>query len=798
MKKLLHLSVLPALLLAANTLISQNYNLTLRATLDFPGQTLANVCGYTAPDGSEYALVGGSKGLIIIDISNPDAPEQIVQIPGPDNLWKEIKTYRHFAYVTSEGGGGVQIVDLSGLPDGNINYQNYTGDGNIFNNLNQIHALHIDTTRGYLYAYGANNGNLFNGGAVVLNLNPDPYNPVFAGSFGQLGYIHDGYADNDTLYGCHIEQGYLSIVDMSDKANPVALGTVETPARFTHNSWMLGDRKHILTTDEKVPSFLTAYDISDPQDIKELDRFSPNDGFQSIGHNTHVINNFAVTSWYTDGVSIVDAHRPDNLVQVGYYDTWPGTGPSFDGCWGVYPFFPSGTVIASNIQPARLFILKPTYVRAAYLEGQVTDGCTGQALIGASVKILNGDPLAATTTQNNGSFKTGQRQTGAFTVEISKPGYVTQTFNVNLAAAQVSSLNVVLERISAVNISGQVRDNATQQPIPNASILLANAEQQYPVQTNGNGQFNLDCVSAGQYTVIAGAWGYLPATISIVGGTPVQINLQKGYYDDFALNYNWTTASTASAGAWELGNPNGTTNNDQFCNPEDDASVDFNERCFVTGNGGGNAGTDDVDNGTVTLTTPVMRLAGYNGAKLNFYYWFYNGGGTGSPLNDQFEVRVTNGVSTATIFTQTASESAWRFSGDIELANFITLNDNVKVQFITADQPQPNGHLVEAAVDVFRVTPGSTTSLSQTPDPAAELSAQPNPSVDAFNLRFAWPGAGDPVLEVRNTVGQLVLQQVLGAESGRVQVGADWPRGLYFATLRDGARGGNTIKLVKQ
>ncbi|MFM7156049.1 MAG: hypothetical protein ACKOZV_18185, partial [Bacteroidota bacterium] len=154
----------------------------------------------------------GSKGLIVVDITNPDAPQQIVQIPGPDNLWKEIKVYGHYAYVTSEGGQGVQIVDMSPLPSADLPHKYYKGDGAINGQLNSIHALHIDVKKGFLYAYGSN---LFSGGAVVLNL-ADPYNPTYAGKFDQLGYIHDGYADNDTLYAAHIYTGQLSIVDMSD------------------------------------------------------------------------------------------------------------------------------------------------------------------------------------------------------------------------------------------------------------------------------------------------------------------------------------------------------------------------------------------------------------------------------------------------------------------------------------------------------------------------------------------------------------------------------------------------------
>ena len=238
------------LLYSSLALPAQNLNTTFRSKMTFTGQTLANVWGYSA-GGREYALLGARNGLIIVDITDPDNPAQIVQIPGPANLWKEIKTCSHYAYVVSEGGWGVQIIDLSNLPSPNLAYHSYNGDGAINGQFNKAHALHIDTTRGFLYAHGSN---LFSGGPVVLDLNNDPYNPVYAGKFNQLGYVHDGYVDNDTLYGSHIYDGILSIVDMSDKQNPVVLGTIETPGQFTHNSWLLDNHKVVLTTDEATPS----------------------------------------------------------------------------------------------------------------------------------------------------------------------------------------------------------------------------------------------------------------------------------------------------------------------------------------------------------------------------------------------------------------------------------------------------------------------------------------------------------------------------------------------------------------
>jgi len=792
------------LLLTCFPVFSQDFNLQLRSTLEYPGQTLANICGY-AQDGREYALLGARNGMVIVDVTNPSSPVNITQIPGPANLWKEIKVYQHYAYVTSEGGQGLQIIDLSNLPNTNLNSHFYTGDGIIAGQLNTIHALHIDTLKGFVYLYG---GSLLDGAVKVLDLNADPYNPTYAGKFDALGYVHDGFAYNDTLYACHIYSGLLSIVDMSDKSNPVLLGTVQTPGKFTHNSWLTDDHKHILTTDENenAPSFVTSYDISDPQDIIELDRVSPNDGNGSIGHNVHVLNDFAITSWYTDGVVISDVHRPDNHVITAWYDTWPVAVPSdkFDGCWGVYPFLPSGTIVVSNIPNinggnGKLFVLTPTYVRAAYLEGKVTNGCNGQPMIGATIEVNSNNPWINTVTNNAGIFKTGQVETGDFKVTISKPGFQSQIIDISLATAQVTELNITLQPANATNISGTVLDQTTLLPIANANVTLTGPGGTSSVQAVPNGQYLLECVSGGDYTISAGEWGYLSETITVaaqdLGAVPT-IYLEKGYYDDFGLDLGWATQIGATAGAWERGEPVGTDFGNEYSNPEFDIDFDGNDQCYVTGNGGGQPGTDDVDAGSVTLFSPSMDLAGYDDAVLTFWYWFFNDGGQGGAPNDNLLVQVSNGSQTVTIKEETTTASEWRFSQEIHLKDYITLSNNVQVRFIATDNAP--GHLVEAAVDAFKVVPIEVSGLKPVIDPGAGLNATPNPSATDFVLAYDWQKAQHMTLEVRNALGQLVYTQSLGAKSGTVVCGNAWPQGVYFATLRDSNSQSASVRLVKQ
>jgi len=485
---------------------AQNTNIVFRSKMTFPGQTVANVWGYSTAE-SEYALIGASKGLIIADITNPDAPAQIVQIPGPNSLWKEVRTYEHYAYMVTEGGGGVQIVDLSNLPSPNLASKYYTGDGPIQGQLGKIHALHIDETKGFLYAYG---GGMFNGGAKVFDLKNDPYNPTYVGKFDQLGYIHDGYVDNDTMYAGHIYQGKFSIVDMSDKSNPKLLATQNTPNNFTHNTWLSDNRKTLFTTDETANSFLAAYDISDPENIRLLDKIQSNPGSNSAVHNTIVKGNFAITAWYKDGFTIVDISRPDNLVQVGNYDTYPSSsGSGFDGCWGAYPYFPSGNIIASTMSApgsiGELWVLTPTYVQACYLEGAIVNGLTGNPLSNATVAIVGGDQ---TSTQPDGTFKIGQERPGYFTVRISCAGFETQEYTVYFQRGDVRTLNITLYPNGGLTVDGQVVRDSDGAPVPNAMVAFFSASAAYQTTADADGAFSISGLPPGLYDVAAGADGY--------------------------------------------------------------------------------------------------------------------------------------------------------------------------------------------------------------------------------------------------------------------------------------------------
>lgn len=788
MQKALFLICTIWLSLAINA-FAQNANIALRSSVKFPGQTLANVCGYAA-NGREYALLGASKGLIILDVTNPDAPVNIVQIPGPDNLWKEIKVYKQYAYVTSEGGEGVQIVDMGNLPSADLPFHHYKGNGAISGQLNSIHALHIDETAGFLYLWGSN---LFNGTAVVCDLNADPYNPNFAGKFDKLGYIHDGYVDNDTMYAAHIYEGLFSIVNMADKSNPVLLGTQETPNKFPHNTWLSEDRKILFTTDEVDNSFLTAYDISNPSDIKFLDKIQSNPGSNSIVHNTHIRGNYAITSWYQDGITIVDATQPDNLVQVGNYDTWPGSGGGFDGCWGVYPFLPSGTLIVSNITTpdqgsSEAFILTPAYKRACYLTGKVSHSATGNPIDNVQIRLVGGG--FSEISALDGAFRAGQAQPGNFMLEFKKNGYATKTVPVTLTTGQTTVINTTLDALSAHTISGVVVKKGTTNPVLNAHVAIYNDDIAFETAASSNGQFTIPNVFAGKYKIVAGAWGYEYQVLddqTIAANQTVTIELDKGYADDFIFDYGWKGSGTALTGVWERGVPltTGALNV-----PKEDAPQDLGNQCMLTGNNGNN---DQVESGTAILTSPLLNLRSYSDPYVQGALWCVSVDVFGA-FHDSIFVYINNGSTEKLLAAFKGDQAGWR-SLNHPIKSLLPLTSTMRLKIVCSDEPDiqlPDTY--EAAFDQFKIVE-APLAVGDFPNEAA-AKVQPNPFLHNTILEYQLPDDG-ATLQVFDITGRLKESVALSGTSGLATFGETLTEGIYMAQIMMDGKIMRTVKVVK-
>ena len=157
-----------------------------------------------------------------------------------------------------------------------------------------IHNIYIDG--GYLFTAGSNN---FNGGLLMFALFIDPWKPIYAGAY-DTRYVHDVYVRGTVLaYLAEIDDGLLTILDVSDHNDIKVLGSRTYEGAFTHNTWLNDDSTVCFTTDELSRAYIHAFDITDPADIKFLDRIRSSVGEgQATPHNTHVLNDYLITSYY--------------------------------------------------------------------------------------------------------------------------------------------------------------------------------------------------------------------------------------------------------------------------------------------------------------------------------------------------------------------------------------------------------------------------------------------------------------------------------------------------------------------
>lgn len=782
------LSVLCSVLLQAQLNIQQLGHFTFPQNV-----STSNLTGYADTLGREYALVGTSVGLSIVDITTPATPVQLFMVPGATGqgaFWREVREYKGYAYVTTEEQSGLQVVNLKYLPD-SIKYHTINPAG-----METSHTIFIDE-KGVAFVNGTDKG------LLMLDLNANGWNPSVLGDYN-LKYVHDCFVRNDTMWAAHINDGVVSVVDVTDKtAADNAANTLtqfSTPLDFSHNTWLSDDSRYLFTTDEKPSSHLTCYDVSDLNNITETDRTQVDPGSNTIIHNTHFLNNYCITSYYTYGITIHDVLRKNNLIEVGNFDSSPGyTGDGFHGAWGVWPYLPSGNIIISDIETG-LWIVKPTYRRAAYLEGVVSDSVCNTLLNGVKIEIVGAGVEDFTSV--TGKYSTGTVDSGMYTIRFSKPGYQTlEIDSVVLDNGFLTTFNIDLVPIATTKLLIRTVDSLSGAVLPFIRVKIVDAAgvTVQEVASNANGEYEICDFVQGQYDFYAGRWGrittYRSRNFTNVSDTVV-LPVAQGYYDDFVMNYGWTVSSTGSAGLWELGEPVGTQFQGLDANPENDIAGDYGSDCFVTGNGGGNAGDDDLDNGNTTLRSPLFDLTTYTNPYISFYTWFFNDGGQGTAPNDSFTVYLSNGFDTVSLVRMNADslQSEWAYH-QFRVEDFVFKAINMRL-LITAVDESP-GHLVEVAIDKFMVVDSPSINTSVT-DLSDELSVKTFPNPFSSELTVYCSSVPDNgILELQNTIGQVIYSQSISNQVTMLPLAEEMECGVYVLKIMSGNQLLKSKKVIK-
>ena len=622
-----------------------------------PEHDNGNDCwGYTSPSGTEYAIMGLHAGTSFVDISDPGDPQIVATIDGPDSLWRDMKTYQEYCYAVSEGGGGIQVIDLTQIDSGTVSLVNTI----LTPGIAATHNVAIDEESGFLYRLGG----AFRGMRCYDLATPS--NPVFVGAH-DVRYFHDAqivtytsgtYAGRQIAF-CAAGTGSngvgdpsVDILDVTDKQNIflVKRGYYPNP-QFSHQVWLSEDRQLLYVNDEldedgTVPTTTHVFDVSDLDNAAYTTSFDNSN--RAIGHNLYIKDGLIYEANYRSGVRVFETSNPLAPTEIAFFDSYVADNePNFNGVWSIYPFFDSGVLVVSDIEMG-LFVV---WIGAPLLEFSYPAGAP-------TLFDPAGEDFTVHITEQAG----GQIEAGTPTLHVDLGGGF-----VDLPMTDIGSGDFTASfpaTICGDSLSWFVSARST----------------------NGVRWKDLESAPVQSHTAVA--------------ANAIVLDL----LDDAESSAGWTVgdpSDTATTGLWVNDNPIGTT-----AQPEDDHTPAPGVNCWVTGQGsvGGATGAADVDGGATTLLSPIYDLSAADMGRVSYWRWYSND--LFSNVDDSFLVDISDDagaswVSLEILAPGDAQASGGWFEAVFNIGDFVSLTSQIQLRFIADDSG--NGSWVEAAIDDFAV-----------------------------------------------------------------------------------------------
>ncbi len=351
------------------------------------GVVVNDLWGWTDPStGKEYAIVGRTDGAAFVDVSDPYNPVYLGELLRTEgsrgSTWRDIKVYKNHAFIVSDGAQqhGMQVFDLTQLRE--VRGEPVTFSETVhYDNMASAHNIVINESTGFAFTVGSSAGGETCGGGLHMVNIQDPKNPTFAGCFAdpntgnqRTGYTHDAqcvtyqgpdadYQGREICFGSN--ETALSIADVTDKQNPVAVSSASYPnVAYSHQGWLTEDQRYFYMNDEGdegsglVSGTRTLiWDVADLDDPIIAGEYLAET--RTTDHNLYVVGQYMYQSNYLSGLRVLDINDPEHPVEVGYFDTVPygDNGPAQSGSWSNYPFFASGVIVVTSGREG-LFVLK--------------------------------------------------------------------------------------------------------------------------------------------------------------------------------------------------------------------------------------------------------------------------------------------------------------------------------------------------------------------------------------------------------------------------------------------------------
>lgn len=397
MKKLMMLVLLcSGSVYADQGVMSENIQLNSKLNLKDSGiksQRGNDIWGWTdSKTGKEYAIMGMDNKTAFVDVTDPSNPIHVADVKThtTPKIWRDIKVYKHYAYIVSEARRhGMQVIDMRRLRALTGKTVAILEPDHHYDKFGNAHNIFINEDSGYAYAVGTST---CDGGLHIMDIRK-PLQPSFVNCVGRgvyelprnqnnkdgNAYTHDvqcvNYHGPDKKFkGKEIcissNEDTVNIVDVTDKAKPYQISVATYKGvRYTHQGWLTEDHKYFLLGDEldekkfnvKTKTFI--FDLRKLEDPKHLSTFTHKTN--AIDHNMYVKGNYVYQANYTAGLRVLDISKVSKgiMTEVGFLDVLPKNDKAeFLGVWSIFPYFDSGTVAIAGID-GYLYTSRPTNLK---------------------------------------------------------------------------------------------------------------------------------------------------------------------------------------------------------------------------------------------------------------------------------------------------------------------------------------------------------------------------------------------------------------------------------------------------
>ena len=304
--------------------------------------------GYVDEQGNEYAIVGSRSAIHFLDVTVPENPVLLDEFFMDE--WSEsrdFKRYKDYIYaVGSEDNSGLRIFDMSALPSGSIlQVSEYA------THFSTAKNIFIDHANARLYVAGTD---MRADGLLVFDLTQASTPVLLADVPLPRGGVKQVYVRHDIAYCIH-DTGEMFAYDLSNPINPVVTFIAQNEGNKTA-CWLSETGKILAYTDNSGGQSLgllfvgeTFYNPLPTISTFHAPLLAPEHS-DNLAANIYMVGDHIFVAHYEDGVVVFDNSNLGNVLRIAYFDTYENTEyHGAFGCTEVYPFFPSGNILALDI-----------------------------------------------------------------------------------------------------------------------------------------------------------------------------------------------------------------------------------------------------------------------------------------------------------------------------------------------------------------------------------------------------------------------------------------------------------------